>query len=213
MTPYWNIKDRIRTAICLRFGWGGGGYCNCFSKINPALTVVSSNCTGSLICHEIGLRFNSPFVNLWIHPHDFVRLVDDLEEYMNAPLRFVKDAQVKYPVAMLKDVRIYFQHYKSEEEAEYKWLQRRARMDYEHLCIIMVQKDNWCYEDLKQFDSLPYEHKVVFTNKEYPELESAYYIRGFEDKPEIRHMYEFEGLFSLKKYYYQFDTIQFLEKV
>lgn len=34
---------------------------------------------------------------------------------MDVPLRFVKEDQVKYPVAMLKDVRIYFQHYKSEE--------------------------------------------------------------------------------------------------
>lgn len=87
----------------------------CSSKVNPALTVVSSNCTDFLVCHEIGLWFNSPFVNLWIHPHDFVRLVDDLEGYMDVPLRFVKEDQVKYPVAILKDVRIYFQHYKSEE--------------------------------------------------------------------------------------------------
>lgn len=65
MTPYWLIKDKIRTEIGLGIGvyvgWDGA---NCSSKINPVLTVVSSNYTGSLIDHKIGLRFNFPFVNL-----------------------------------------------------------------------------------------------------------------------------------------------------
>lgn len=206
MTLLWKIKDFIRKSC-------GGGYCDCAEIINPELTVISSNCTGSLICHEIGIRFNSPFVNLWIQPGDFVKLLGDLQRYMSKPLEFIKDDELDYPVAMLGDVKIYFQHYKTKEDAEAKWEQRRQRMNYDHLCAMMVEKDGCTYEDIRNFDALPIENKVVFTYKDYPEFPSAFYVKGFERGKAINHMYEFESLFSLKKYYYQFDTIDFLKGV
>ena len=172
---------------------------------------MSSNCTGSLVCHEIGLRFNSPFVNLWIPPKDYIKLIGKLTVYMEKELVFVDDKEVNYPVALLGDVKIYFQHYKTENEARKKWNQRKQRMNYNHICYIMVQKDGCTYDDIKQFDLLPAKNKVIFTSKPYQEFNSAFYIRGFEKRGEIKHMYEFESLFSLKKYYYQFDMIDFLK--
>lgn len=35
-------------------------------------------------------------------------------------------------------------------------------------------------EDLKEFDNLPYEHKIVFTHVPQPEIKSSFYIKGFE---------------------------------
>lgn len=204
MTLLWKIKDAIRKMI-------GGGYINCADEISPELTVVSSNCTGSLVCHEIGLRFNSPFVNLWIQPKDYLKLIENLPVYMEKELIFTDDRSVNYPVALLGDVKIYFQHYKTEDEAKSKWEQRKHRMNYNHICYMMVQKDGCTYDDIKYFDSMPLKNKVIFTSKPYPEFESASYIKGFEKRGEIKHMYEFESLISLKKYYYQFDMINFLK--
>lgn len=35
---------------------------------NRDFSLLSSNCNGVFILHDLGLRFNSPTVNLWITP-------------------------------------------------------------------------------------------------------------------------------------------------
>ena len=47
------------------------------------------------------------------------------------------------------------------------------------------------YEDLQAFDNLPYPNKVVFTHKPYPELKSAFYIKGFENEGEVGDLFTF----------------------
>ena len=49
---------------------------NFFNRIrlkNTDVTLIASNCNGCCILHDLGLKFNSPFVNLWVEPSDFIR--------------------------------------------------------------------------------------------------------------------------------------------
>lgn len=108
------------------------------------------------------------------------------------------------------DVKIFFQHYKTEQEAIEKWQSRSERINKEKIRVIMVQRGKCCYDDLMNFELLPYEHKVCFTYKEYPEFKSTYYIKGFEKKKAVGDLFGFESLLSLKKYYDQFDMASFL---
>lgn len=197
MTPYWKFKNRIRKIQDV--------------KIDEDVSVFSSNCTGSLYLHEHHMRFNSPFVNLWIRPAEYITLLSDLDRYLNSEMEFIFDENVTYPVGLLGgDVKIFFQHYKTEQEAVDKWKERCKRINKDKVRVIMVQRGKCSYEDLKNFEQLPYEHKVCFTYKEYPEFKSTYYIRGFEKKKAVGDLFEFESLFSLKKYYDQFDMEAFL---
>lgn len=200
MTPYWIFKDRIRSRI--------GNYNN--ADIDEDVSVFSSNCTGSLYLHEHHMRFNSPFVNLWMRPADYICMLSDLDRYLNAEMQFVYDENKNYPVGCLGGVKIFFQHYKSEEEAVQKWTERCKRINRDKIRVIMVQRGKCTYEDLEQFEQLPYDHKVCFTYKEYPEFKSTYCIRGFEQQAAVGDLYQFEGIFSLRKYYDQFDMPGFL---
>ena len=85
---------------------------------NRDFSLVASNCNGSLILHDLGLRFNSPFVNLWIKPKDYIKMLSNFEWYMNQELKFVKEDGIDYPIGIINEVRIYFQHYDSEDEAK-----------------------------------------------------------------------------------------------
>lgn len=38
---------------------------------NQGMTVISANCVGSFILHDLHQPFNSPFVNLYLPPQDF----------------------------------------------------------------------------------------------------------------------------------------------
>lgn len=156
------------------------------------------------------MRFNSPCVNLWIEPHDFVRMMSDIKKYMKEPLEFIRCDDVSYPVAMCGDVKVYFQHYKTEKEANDKWVERSKRINYDKISVIMVERDNCKYDDLLSFDRLPYERKVVFTQRPYSDIKSSYYIKGFENKDCVGDMYKFDGIFSLRKWYDQFDIVKFL---
>ncbi len=177
---------------------------------NKDFSVIASTCNGGVLLHDLNQRFNSPFVNLWMWPKDYIRLLSNFEEYMKHELEFINDEDYDYPVAMLKDVKIYFQHYKSKEEAQKKWDERKARINMDNLFIMFTDRDGCTYSDLKEFDNLPYENKVVLTKKEYPELKSAVYIPGFEKEESVGICSEYRGKYSLKRYYDDFNYIKWI---
>ncbi|WP_426994791.1 DUF1919 domain-containing protein [Glaesserella parasuis] len=170
------------------------------------LAVISSNCTGAFMLHDWGLRFNSPFVNLFLTPTDFIKYVKNIAHYQTQEITFPKEIQRKYPVGLLGDIHIYFMHYHSEQEAVKKWQERTARMDLNNLFIMMAERDGCRYEDLLEFEQLPFKNKVVFTHKPYPELTSAVYIQGFEQQQKIGDLFEYCGL-NGKRFYDQFDYV------
>ena len=40
---------------------------------NHNMSVIASNCAGAFILHDLGQKFNSPFVNLYLEPADFIK--------------------------------------------------------------------------------------------------------------------------------------------
>lgn len=76
-----------------------------------------------VIFHELGMKFLSPTVNLWMNPKDFIKYCSNLRHYSQCKLEFLNPssyllANIKpYPVARLDDIIIYFQHYATNQEA------------------------------------------------------------------------------------------------
>lgn len=183
---------------------------------NMEFSLLASNCNGALILHDLGLRFSSPFVNLWLEPRDFIEYLEHLETYQNALPQFEKDNFRNYPVGILegeKKVKIYFQHYKTEKEAAHKWLERSKRINRENLFVMMTDRDGCTYEDLKRFDSLSkYKNKVVFTHRKYPELKSAYYIPGFEKQGCVGDLWRYKNKVSGKRIYDFFPYVEWFNR-
>ncbi|TDQ59460.1 uncharacterized protein (DUF1919 family) [Mesocricetibacter intestinalis] len=172
---------------------------------NQDITLLSANCNGALILHDLGLKFNSPFVNLYLTPADFIKYLQRIEYYRHQELHFIRTDK-PYPVAQLEDIRIHFMHYADAQEARTKWQQRSARMNLTAPFIMMTDRDGCSYADLKAFDQLPFENKVVFTHQNYPEFNAAFYIKGFEQQGQVGDLFEFCGLTG-KKYYDKFDYV------
>ena len=179
---------------------------------NHDFSLIASNCNGGFILHDLGMRFNSPFVNLWMKPNEYIKMLTDLKGYMAEDLSFVKEDGVDYPVGLLKDVHIYFQHYDSEEEAKQKWDTRKDRINYDNLFVLFTDQEECTKADLEQFDRLPLDKKVVFTNKPYSVFNSVYYIKGFEHLESVGNCFDFEENYIGKKYYDQFDYVSWFNK-
>lgn len=177
---------------------------------NHQMSVISSNCNGALILHDLGEAFRSPFVNLYLEPTDFIKYLQKPQHYQAQELVFVTSDRA-YPVAKLDDIVLYFVHYHSEDEARDKWQQRSVRLNWDNVFVMMTARDGFTETDLRVFDALPYEHKVVFVHKPYPEIKSAFYIKGFEEDEQLGDLYEYSGCLG-KKYYDQFDYVSWFNQ-
>ena len=177
---------------------------------NRDATIISSNCNGEFIYYDMKLPFLSPTINLSFDMNDYVKMLGNLHWYMEQPILPYDDKRYDFPVGMLGDIEIRFNHYKTFEEAVKKWEERQQRINWDNLFILGIDGDNCSYESIQKFDALPYQNKVIFTHIPYPEFQSSYYIPGFEKEPGVGVLLYFKKQFWVRRYLDDFDYISFL---
>lgn len=80
---------------------------------NKNFTIISSECAGGVIYHDLGLRFDSPTINLWFKPDDYLAFLKDIKYYLNTNILVEdKECNLEYPVGILgekgKQIRLFF---------------------------------------------------------------------------------------------------------
>ena len=161
---------------------------------------------------DLGLPYLSPTVNLAIEINGFIKMVGNLEWYMEQEIVRI-EGESKYPVGELGGIRINFVHYKSFEEAIQKWEERKRRIKWDNLYVVGTARGDFCtYDTIRNFDKLPHKNKVIFTHVEYPKIKSAYYIKGFEEKGEMGTTTNFKDRFWRRRYLDDFDYVSFLNR-
>ena len=179
---------------------------------NKDFSLIASNCNGCRLLHDLGLRYNSPFVNLWMKPSDFIKFLSNMNYYLSCEMTFIDEPDITYPIGVLDDVRMYFQHYESRENAKEKWYERSKRINFDNLFIMFTDRDGCTYQNLCDFDALPYKNKVVFTHVPYPEFTSAYYLKGWESEPSVGLCFTYKSKSSIKKHYDDFNYIRWFNR-
>lgn len=177
------------------------------------MTIFSSNCIGGIIYHELGEKFLSPTINLWIKPSDYIEMLSDPKKYF-VPQKMKKAIQNKhkYPVGEIEGKRIYGVHYNSYEELNKKWNSRCTRINWNNIYVFMIERDGCSYQDLKEFDKLPYKNKIVFTKYQYPDIQSSFVIPGsFDEKNNnVNDLCGYKNFFSGLRTIDKFDYVSFL---
>lgn len=177
---------------------------------NSNFTIVSDNCWGGKVYQELGIPYASPFVGLFIFSPDYLKLLRNFTYYMDCELIFKKSSvhidnfYNEYPIANLGDIEIHFLHYKSENEAKDKWNRRKSRMHWDNLFFKMNDNDKCSFELLKEFDKLPIKGKVIFSSKNYSELDHLVFFKHNEHDESV-------GI-DLKTYRKYFDAVDWLNK-
>ncbi len=179
---------------------------------NKNFSVISKDCTGALLLHELGLKFNSPTVNLYFTAGDFVKFCADLKRYLSLPVVQDFENDKNFPVGILDDIKVYFMHYQNFDEAVAKWYERSKRIDFDNLFIMMTDGEYSSPEIVKQFDELPYKHKVLFTYKDYPDVKSAVKLNiknPVSNGIGAPHVFSWPEIFSFKQAVDDWDYIKF----
>lgn len=106
----------------------------------------------------------SPTVNLYFSESDMQNMAADLRHYMNVELSFIpkESHSEKWPMAMLDDILIGFNHASLEEEAAEVWNKRRTRINYDNIWLLSSDK-GLTYEQIQNFGKIPAKGRVMFT--------------------------------------------------
>lgn len=90
---------------------------------NRDITIISANCVGGVIYHDLGLAFNSPTINLFFSASDYVKFVSNFKHYLQCEL-VETSSEFDYPCALCDDIVLHMVHYHSFEEGKMKWEER-----------------------------------------------------------------------------------------
>lgn len=170
---------------------------------------------GGVILHDLGKKFNSPTVNCWFEPYDFIKFVCNLKTYVHEKLIEDLNNDCSYPVGILGDIKIYFQHYSSFDDAKTAWDRRVVRIQYDNIYVMMDDHGTSNREDkeelIKAFNTIPYRNKVFFTNYDFGiKYPNVFYIKGFDNKPCCGNLMYFQNRLGVK-YYDQYDYIKWMK--
>lgn len=158
-----------------------------FAKIRAGVTdkdlfLVSNDCISGIIYHQLGKKFCSPFINLYIPIKDFFVLMNNFKEFMSSELFEDKNCPNPFPVGYLENkkrerVRVKFMHYQTFELAKTKWEERLARFDFDHyICILNCSavKDRTIVEEyFNEFKKVSAPRKMFFSTFDF-DSEFAY---------------------------------------
>lgn len=157
--------------------------------ISKDFTIISNNCWAGLVYQHFGLPYNTPTAGLFFFAQDYIKFVYNIKEYLTKELKFISLEESRYcetlnsyggecvtcPIAICGDIEIIFMHYHSPEEAEEKWRRRSARINWDNIIYKFSEMNGCTEDDLRAFDALPVEKKVVFTHKDYGLKNQAVY--------------------------------------
>lgn len=182
---------------------------------NLDFSLITNNCIAGIIYHNLGIRFKTPTINLFIAGEDYLYFVKDLHYYLAQDLLEEKGLEKNYPVGRLagddthKSILIHFLHYKSFDDAKKKWVERALRINWDNMLFIWeFYDDQYDTNLLQEFDNLPIK-KMCIIHREMPEIKNKTIIESNNTPGRI---FEYEGLTG-KRYLDRFDYISFLNNV
>ena len=198
---------RAHLSLCSR-------YRNSFS--NSEVTIISTNCTGGILYHDLGLEFLSPTINLYFRAEDFLKFCENMNYYLSIDeMVECNDPSIigsrQYPIAYLGDLLIFLVHYDSVTEAQEKWNKRKRRMNYKKIVILSSDRDGMTEELKDRFERLPYK-KIMFVHNPDKKHSNTFYIKGYEEEECVGIITDHIG-WKGKRPIDQFDWVAFLNQV
>ncbi|WP_010182680.1 DUF1919 domain-containing protein [Aquimarina agarilytica] len=130
---------------------------------NKNFVVISNNCWGAEIYKRLGIKYNTPFVGLFIFGPDYLKLLSNFDHFINLELNFKQESKwikntKQYPIGYLDDIEIHFLHYVNNDEAKSKWTKRLKRMneikDKDHFYFKICDREHATNDIIIKFHDL-----------------------------------------------------------
>lgn len=136
---------------------------------NDNFSIICNNCYGGILYHDLGKKFLSPTINMYIDASEYIEFLENFEFYLKCDM---EDGGMADPdngggaIGILNGkIKLHGIHYSSFEELRDKWMERRERVNFDNLFIIGVYRDGCNDELVERFCNLPFDHKVFLSHK------------------------------------------------
>lgn len=158
------------------------------------VSLISMNCVGGILYHDCESKFLTPTIDLYFGASDFIKFVNNLDLYLAETPSVVMGS--KFPIGVLGDIKIYFMHYDTPDEALTKWEERKTRINKDRIFVIMVDRNGFDDNDFENFKKIKYP-KFLLTNKKEYTCEDSIYMPMFKD------LYELPDVIPGRRMYYK----------
>lgn len=143
---------------------------------NKNFTIISNNCWGGMVYESYGLKKMSPTIGLYFMGSDYINFLENMDNYLNMDLEFIELEESKWknflkeidcPIGRLKDIEIFFLHYKDVKDVKEKWTRRCQRINRDKMIVKFNDQNGCTLDDVKRFLELPYRNKLFFTCRDW----------------------------------------------
>lgn len=184
---------------------------------NNSPTLLCPNCLGGILFHDLGIRFNSPTINMMMMQKDFVKFVLNLQDFLNGSFEFFEHKTHKCPCAWLRtksgeQIVVHFTHYHSEQDALEKWYSRSKRIDYSNMFVCLMERDSLTRDEILALGQLSLKGLVVFTSQKYEDIPYALQIKEYEKDGEVGNLLKKNYLNGSRLYERYFDFVKWFNE-
>lgn len=185
---------------------------------NKDFTLITNNCFGGIVYHQLGLPFLSPTINLGFTFEGYLAFARDIPYYLSCEIEDIShEHKLPFPVGRIvpKDdqhipIMLLFGHYHSFEEAVTKWKKRAKRVNMDNLAFIYYHIGKPRPNLFREFEALP-GNKMMILQEDMPDcgLEHYCYMRSYDPAKNINHFFDRVG-YSGRRVCNYFDFVSFL---
>lgn len=179
---------------------------------NSNVRILSSNCIGGLLYHDMGKSFDSPTINCTVKGMDFIDMCRDYDQYFRVAPVLAEVSPQGYPIADVNGIRVNCVHYKSIDEFSAIWERRCERFltkDDVEIVVISCDDQIRTAEEIEAFHNLPY-RKVCFTVNPEPKYPEFIYVPGYDGQESVGDLTRYADFTGKRIFQKYFDFIGFL---
>lgn len=171
-------------------------------------SIIATNCVGGEISNALGLRFNSPFVNMSMDRNDLVDMALDLKTYMSSEPMVIKGKYITLRITNgKKDININYIHDDDADKVLSDYMRRRERINYDKV-VLIIDDRSLTQDSLEKFDKIDCFRKVCLTSSEQP-YECCHYLPQYKGQPCVG-MYQSKTLSGVHGFENMWDYTSFL---
>ena len=184
---------------------------------NYTPTLICSNCVGGILYHWLGLKFYSPFINLYMDNNDFLTALENFDEFIAGKIVEDTNPNNKYPIGIgIHGEKIHFMHYPDFQTAISKWNERKERIDKSNMGIMLTNFGIGIASDetnnggiIERFNKLPFKHKKIFSGEDINNRDIVY-LKGYNKVRAYKNINRTQNILSGERYIDQFDYVNFI---
>lgn len=175
------------------------------ADIPDGISIISQNCIGGIIYHDLMRENLSPTINVFFEAPDFMNFVLNLQKYLDKEMKI--NWFETYPIGTLGDIHIYFRHDITCTDALNAWNRRKGRVRLDR--VVVLCSDRFCFDDevYITWETIQYPKLLYTCHKKYAGLNAVYFPR-YRFKKYIPNLIPFREFYKDDKLLSVLKTLQ-----